>query len=320
MSTLASHNLAPATGTTPALLAWAGWQLRVPADWRPLKLMGTADKGWMMVGDAMCAFFSIHWEQQKRRGISDGEAWARGRLKRLGLLPDPSPPAQERFSACAWAHGVQSEEDKQTTHWFGYAARSNLLLGLKVNGVLPEPERALITREVLPTLRTSPADGQTTWSIYDLSFVTPPGFKLAKRHLFSGDVAMEFRKGRRESLLLRQVYPGDLALSRRDFEEWLASYPFIEHRRLRKSTLATEQWGHASRPELSGLRRTGRKRLGFPLGAFGPRWTHALAVHDKVLDRVLIAEHMACVPPDGKACEEAILGMNRPVREELRDG
>lgn len=310
----ASQNLEPSTVTAQGLLAWAGWQMRVPAEWRPLKLLGTADNGSMMVGDAMCACFSVHW-QYSRRAISDGEAWARQRLKRLGLLPDPSPPAAERFSACTWAHGVQVEEDKQTTHWFGYAARANLLLGIKVNGVLPEDQRDLVTRLVLPSVQTSPSDRETSWAMYDLSFMTPPGFKLFRRHLYMGDVALEFRKGRRESLLLRQVYPGDLALARRDYERWLEAYPFNEHRSLRKSSVTTSTWHDPHHADLTGLRRRGRKRIPVPLGGIAPRWNHALAVHDQTLNRLLIAEHNSRDVPDDAVCERAISQMNLQMRE-----
>ncbi len=298
-----------------SLLAWAGWQLQMPDDWRPLKLSGTPAKGWMMVGDAECAMFSIHWERPKAGALLDGQSWVAGRLRRHGVLPDGAPPAAEYFSACSWARGVQTEEDKQTTYWYGYAAPAELLLGLKINGVLPQAQLAQVTKRVLPTLRTSPADAPSTWAMYDLSFVAPPGFQLEKRHLFAGDVALEFRRGRRESLMLRQVYPGDLALGRRSYERWLAAYPFKQHRRLRSSGQKVEPWQEGLRQGVTGMLRRGRKRLGFPLGGLAPRWTSALAVHDQRLNRLLIAEHMATEETDGSVCAEAIGGMNQPWQE-----
>jgi hypothetical protein len=298
-----------------SLLAWAGWQLQVPGDWRPLKMSGTPTKGWMIVGDAMCALFSIHWEQPGDDAITNADAWVQQRLKRQGLEADPEPPAAERFSVCTWAHGVQSEEDKQTTYWYGYAEPAKLLVGVKVNGVLPESQRAQVTRQVLPTLRTSAVDTETVWAMHDLSFVAPPGFELAQQHLFVGDVALEFHRGRRETLLLRQVYPGDLALERRPAERWLAAYPFIEHRRLRKSSTTIVPWRHGSRREWSGTRRSGRKRLGFPLGFIAPRWTDAVAVHDQSLGRLLIVEHQSVDRPDGGVCDRAVLQMNQHVQE-----
>lgn len=316
MTALVSENLESYTGVRLAPLAWAGWQLHIPSDWRPLKIYGTPEKGWMMVGDAYCACFSIHW-QQSNGSVSDGKQWATDRLKRLGLFPDSSPPSAERFSACAWARDVQSEEEKKTTHWFGYSESADLLLGLKVNGALPEEHRDSMKHDVLPSLQTSPADDETIWTLYGLSLVSPPNFKLVERHLYMGDVALRFQKNRQESLMLRQVYPGGLALGRRNFERWLASYPFTEHRRMRASSVTMSSWQHPDFEDLVGLRRRGCKRLGIPLGGIMPRWNHALAVHDQTLDRLLIAEHSDSVMPDERICENAIAQMNRPLRESL---
>jgi hypothetical protein len=301
--------------TPHSALAWAGWRLEMPATWQPLKLTGTPAKGRMIVGDSVCAMFSIHWERLQRGIKADGREWVTERIQRHGVLPDGEPPAAEHFSACGWAHGVQTEEDKQTTYWYGYAAPSTLLLGVTVNGVLPAPVRQLVTKRVLPSLRATPADADSIWSMYDVSFTAPAGFELRHRHLYSGDVALEFTKGRHETLLLRQVYPGDLALGRRSFAGWLDGRPFKEHRRLRRTGATTEPWQHETRAELTGVRRAGRKRLPWPLGGIKPRWTNALAVHDRQLNRLLIAEHSAAVQPAATICATAIERMNQPRPE-----
>lgn len=301
------------SGDGRSLLAWARWQLTMPADWRPLKLMGTPGKGQMIVGDAVAAFFSIHWEQVRQKSILDGSAWVRTRLGRHGVLPRAAPPAARHFSACGWAHDVQTQEGKQTTLWYGYAANADLVIGIKVNGVLPDEQRNRVTREVLPSLCTSPADGDSTWSMYDVSFEAPAGFQLVRRHLYAGDVALEFRRAG-ERLMLRQVYPGDLALGRRRLERWLDAVPFLGHRRVRRRSTTTSGWQHASRQGLTGLWREGRKRLNWPLGWIAPRHAAALAVHDPGLNRLLIAEHSAATAADRAICEKAIDGMNRPGR------
>jgi hypothetical protein len=289
-----------------SLLAWAGWRLEMPATWQPLKLTGTPAKGRMIVGDSTCAMFSIHWERLKGSAIPDARAWVTERLKRHGVLPGGSPPGRKHFTACGWAYGVQTEEDKQTTYWYGCSADAQLVLGVTVNGVLPADLRDQVTGQVLTSLRVTPAGADSTWAMYDVSFVAPAGFELARRHLYSGDVALEFRRGRRETLLLRQVYPGDLALGRRSFEGWLATYPFLEHRRLRRVSVTTEP---------DGAWRRGEKRLGFPLEWVASRRTCALAVHDPRLNRLLIAEHMASAPPDEAVCRAAVERMNRFQRE-----
>lgn len=286
----------------------------MPEDWRPLKMLGTPAKGSMMIGDSECAMFSIHWQRRDRRTRDKGEQWVHDRLKKLGLTPDPAPPAAERFTACTWAQGVQTDEDKQTTHWFGYAESAGLFVGIKVNGVLPEDQLDRITHRVLPTLRTSPTDGESTWSMHEVSFVIPAGFELAQKHLFLGDVALEFIHGPNESLLVRQVYPGDLALQRRPFEKWLASYPFKEHRKLRRSNLRIDPWRLRHDPAMAGIHRRGDKRLPSPLGFASPRHTDARIIHDQALNRLLIAEHMSTNAPDGRVSEDAIARMNLPLQ------
>lgn len=300
--------------TADTLLAWAGWQMHIPSDWRPLKLMGTPQKGWMMVGDAVCAMFSVHWQQPRGGHVSDGDAWVRDRLKRQGLIANDHPPAADRFTSCAWARGVQTEEDKQTTFWYGYAEAARLLVGVKVNGVLPAGQLEVITDQILPSLRTSAVDDASTWAMHDVSFTVPPGFKLHQKHLFAGDVALEFHKGHRESLLVRQVYPGGLALARRPIELWIARYPFNEHRKMRRRGRVFEDWTHPVWSDLSGRRRTGWKKLGFPLGFARPRYSDGIAAHDESVNRLLVAEHLAARQPDGSLVEDAIAGMNLPLR------
>lgn len=301
-----------------SLLAWARWQLHIPSDWRPLKINGTLDKGWMIIGDAVCAIFSVHWERPAKRAISDGDLWVQERLKKQGLLADPMPPAADRFTSCAWARGVQSQEDKQTTYWYGWSEPAKLLLGIKINGVLPESELGIATEQVLPSLRAFAADEPSHWAMHDVNFVVPAGFELAQRHLFAGDVALEFTKEDAQSLLLRQVYPGELAIKRRKLENWLKAYPFKEHRRLRSASVQVDPWKRIGRSELKGIRRRGCKRLGRPLGMVNPRNTNALAVYDQSLDRLLIAEHMALGEPDADVCEQAVLKMNQQLRERMR--
>jgi hypothetical protein len=296
-----------------SLLAWARWQLDMPGEWQPLKLSGTPQKGQMVVGDSTCAIFIIKWERPKKGKVVDAKRWVAERLKRHGVLPQGNTPARKRFTACGWAQSVQSEEGKAMTYWYGYSESARLFLGITVNGALPEALRDRVVGEVLPSLRTTPEDAESVWAMYNLSFRVPVGFELAQRHLFSGDVALEFARGKRETLLLRQVYPGELALGRRSSEKWLEVYPFKEHRRLRRATLQVEPWRCTMRPGLAGMRRVAWKRLPAPLGWCAPRRTGALAVHDEALNRLLIAEHMINGAPDESLCESAIRKMNEEL-------
>ena len=292
-------------------LAWASWYLKMPADWQPLKLLGTPRKGNIVVGDADCAIFSLHWERPGGMAVSEGDAWVAARLKKLGVAGEPNPPAKAHFSACGWAHGIETEENKSTTYWYGYAASAGLVLGVKVNGFLPAALRDRAVKEVLPTLRVTPEGQDTLWSMYDVSFRSPPQYELKQKHLFSGDVALAFEKSKQESLLLRQVYPGDLALRRRSFERWMDMRPFLEHRKLRRRVVRVEDWQPAERRDISGVVRHGRKQLGIPLGWCAPRWLCGVAAHDTAVNRILIAEHLSAHEADQRMCERAIAQMNQ---------
>lgn len=298
------------SGSRKSLLAWAGWQLDMPSGWQPLKISGMPDKGQMIIGDSTCAFFLVNWEKAPAEGIPDVAHWGAGRMKRHGVTPQANPPAESRFTACVWAKGVQSDDGKETTYWYGYSEPARLILGVTVNGALPEALRNELVSEVLPTLRTTPLTGDCAWAMYDVEFRVPSGFGLVQKHLFSGDVALEFARGKKETLMVRQVYPGELALGRRSADSWLASYPFREHRRIRSAATRVESWQCRSRSPLSGVKRTGWKRLAFPMGWCSPRQTCALAVHDRELNRLLIAEHMTPGLPDPDLVETAIVRMN----------
>jgi hypothetical protein len=286
----------------------------MPSEWEPLKITGTPDKGNMIVGDNSCAIFSINWE--KSNGMVAGGAvdWLARRWKKLGVIPHDDPPASENFTDCGWAHGVQTEEGKETTYWFGFNLSAALLLGVKINGVLPEKVREQAVRQVLPSLRATPVGEDTIWSLYDVSFVVPGHYTLKQRHLYSGDVALEFtREGAKDSLLVRQVYPGDLALTRRPFERWIDMRPFKEHRRLRKRSVQTQAWQNEDRKGLSGIVRKGRKRLGVPLGWCSPRSSCAVAAHDQDLNRLLVVEHLSSHDADRSMCEAVVSKMNHVV-------
>jgi len=299
-----------APGDRHSLLAWAGWKLRMPREWQPLKLEGTPEKGQLIVGDSTCAMFIIKWDRYTRKAEADAAKWVQDRFKKHGVIPDAEPPAGQRFTACGWKKSVQTEEGKETVYWYGYSEEARLLLGITVNGVLPAHILRKIVRDVLPSLDAVPAAEGSLWAMYDVSFRAPAGYELAQKHLFSGDIALEFAKGRRETLMMRQVYPGGLALNRRPIEKWFDFYPFKEHRRTRRSSIQVSQWNHKERAELKGAMRSAWKRLPVPLGWCSPRYCRALAVHDQNLNRLLIVEHMTREDSGASICTEALAMMN----------
>jgi hypothetical protein len=194
------------------------------------------------------------------------------------------------------------------TIWSGYAAEAGLLLEVIVTSLTEEPLRAAIFASLVPKINVSVRDKPCCWSMYSVSFMSPPGFELNKRHLFSGDVALQFSRGRKETLLMRQVYPAGLALSRRNLERWMESAPFGERRRLRAPVRVA--WRRDAPRELEGIRQSGWKRLPSPLGRCAPRHSVAVAAVDKELDRLLIAERQNRRDDGGAEVDWVVESMN----------
>lgn len=296
--------------TASVLLAWCGWALEIPSTWQPLKIRMAPKKGEVMIGDASCALFSIKWERQETPLATAGKDWVDGRLRSLGVHGDDSPPAAEHFTACAWVRGLQTEEGKHTCYWFAYSEPAQLLVGITVNGVLAESERNQVIEQVLPSLRPTPVSEPSYWCLYDIGFTIPAGFELTRRHLYSGDVALEYRRGRHENLLVRQIYPGELALGRRSYEKWLNTYPYKRYRRLRMKTAVVQEWSSRERSSLQGIRREGWMRIPPPLGACSPRRVQAMAVLDDRLNRLLLVEYASRNVAEARLVEEIMNGMN----------
>ena len=300
------------TRTTPESLplAWSGWSLRVPEEWRPLKIAGGAGQGTMVLGDSAEATMQVKWWRPP--GSSPrAERWAKARLRRFAVSTRPDWAALDSFTDAVWVQDAGESSGPGRSLFCGYAPRAELLLELTINTAASESARRVSEREVLPSLTTVPRDEPTPWAVFDSSFLTPPGHDLARHRLNIGDhvVAVASPKGAR--ITVRQVYPADLALARRDLEDWLTFGPFKEHRRFNGRGDAAA-WSIDVRGRASeGLLRVGSKRLPSPLGWLAPRHSTAAVVRDQALDRLLIAEVDSPTEPDPGLLRALIADMNR---------
>jgi hypothetical protein len=264
-------------------LAWSGWQMRIPADWRPLRV--EHDRGVMMVGDGVQAIIQIKWWRHGKKDF-DSKTWIRQRTKRL-VLEDNSPGPAD-FSPCGWALPAV---DESKAIWCGYAPRARLALEIVINRAVSDKVNRLVVSRVLPSLVVTDAESPTRWAIFDVSFETPPGFGVRSRHVKLGDVALEFVSDEGARLVIRQVYPAILALQRRKMAGWLDFSPFKEYRRC-QHVGKVEEWSVASGNKiLNGFRRRGHKRLPFPLSWISPKWSLAAVLQDEELDRLIVTEY-----------------------------
>ncbi len=272
--------------------AWQGLTVPLRPEWRPLRIEGNWEQGAVTIGDRQGAVFSLRW--LRPAGGVDGAAWIAQRTEQTAAgQSSPRPPQPAGFTAVNWIRGLAVREEARKTVWWGYAptpdapkdapTQSAVRPGVLVEAILTDlakPEtNAWFIEHSLPRLQAQPENGPLDWRIYSARFATPPGFRLQEHRLASGDLALRFKRGRREGLLLRQVYPAGLALARRNAEGWLADRPFLERRRFR---------GELTEPRPQTLMRTGWKRIPFPFGPFAPRRCTGLLV--EAADRLFMAE------------------------------
>jgi hypothetical protein len=297
-------------GTVP--LAWVGWELVMPDEWRPLRIEGSWDSGSLVVGGTADPVAQIKWLRPRRRSF-DAERWIRRRLRSRRLEPGRPPGAAPRgFAEGAW---VPDENSRQLLRsWYGYSREAGLLIEVVANAETDRSSRRELARLVVPSLRTSAKDAPTRWSVFGSSFETPAGYVLARRRVGLGDVTIDLAGPNRSRLVLRQVYPGELALKRRKLARWLEVRPFKEKRRYRSKDEPAECVIETDGRELRGLRITGWKRLPFPLGFIAPRRSTAAAVVDAELDRVLVAEYDAPDEADPAVVDRALARMNWAMR------
>jgi hypothetical protein len=244
----------------------------------------------MMIGDAENPVMRVQWRRvSEKGGAFDAGKWLERRFKKQKITPSPNPPAPARFAETAWAQDVEVRQDEQKTLWYGYSRAAGLLVEIVVTSLTDKRLRKEIFKTVVPGMKVSAPDEPCRWALHDVGFTSPPGFEIGRRRLNAGDIALELRKGKRERLLVRQLYPAGLAVSRRTLDRWLEVPPFLERRRAWKP--GREDW--RSRAGVEGIRRCGWRRLPAPVGRFAPRYTTAIAAVDEGLDRLLIAEHQA---------------------------
>jgi hypothetical protein len=289
------------------ILSWAGWSMPVREDWRPMRIKGEHRAGSMMIGDAESPIVRVKWFRPKDAEKFDGAAWLKERFKQLGAVPESGAPKPERFTGVGWVRDLEPKEGESRSVWYGWSLDAGIALECVVTNLTDEEARDEVLNVSVAGLQVTSAGEPCRWSLYGIGFVSPAGFELEKKHLYSGDIALQFKAGK-ERVLLRQVYPAKLAVSRRKLERWLDCSPFKQHRKFKLRN--SEPWHLNSGRQVDGIKRQGAKRLPSPLGFCAARSTCAIAAEDKQNDRVLIAEHIVPGECSGDLVGQAIASMN----------
>jgi hypothetical protein len=289
--------------------AWMGWGFSMPSDWRPLSLRGGWRDGAAVLGNSEWAMLSVKWHRPRRRRF-DPEQWISRRMERAACLmrePEGSTPAGFSIAARSaipsrW-HGVPRDV------WCGYAPQAGLLLEIVINPDIPADLREIIDRLLLPSLFASHSEQTLRLALFGTCFNGPPGSSLQAWHLMLGDIALLLALDRGGRLLLRQVYPARLALSRRALPRWLSHSPFRDRRRFipdgdSKPCKIFMNPGHRA-----GLYCRGSKRFPFPAGGVRAFRSMAAAVQDAAIDRIFIVQYDAREEPDSRIVLELFQGM-----------
>ena len=283
----------PAVPTRLAPFAWCGWSLSVPAKWRPVKVGGDATKGSVLFADLDRPRLGLRWDTPpEKRVLTAGEAdWLVDDLLRqeVGRL------AADEAVACGAATGdwpaarlyVEPKPPGRDV-FVGVSRTSRRVVELVCH---TRRRDRLLENVLLPTLADAAADEPRRWSIFDLNLATPPGYAMATHTLLAGDLRLNLTQqvGRRTlPLVVRQVRPARLALSRLPLETWLTRFAAESLRFHKPLGGATPTEIHLPGAAAAGLHQVLARRRRYRWLWSVPERLHAAALHDAAGDRLLL--------------------------------
>ena len=282
---LTVHHQLPTTNSQ--LLAWHGWRLSVPDDWNPVKVEGDAGAGLLLLADLERPRLGVRWKSLSPK--ADAHAWAlRSITEEIGALAaaesrptndpawrggllytEPDPPGRDVFAAVSAATGRGVQIVHHTRHRQGSDRR--------------------FADEILAHLSDTPADQPREWSIFDLTCRSPAGWRLQWYRFHAGDVTLAFARRDRTRVVLRQIGPATLALSRQPLEAWIKQLDKPTSKLYRPPTATTPIAITLRTQPLRGLTTILRRRKRLFWAVFTRDQTR-LAVHDEPRNRLLIAQ------------------------------
>ena len=279
------------------LLAWQGWQLRVPDDWNPVKVDGDADQGQLLLADLERPRLGLRWRRLSKR--VDAEKWTRqsvkeevGELAASEARPLDIPGSENgapagKSAERAWQANLLYAEPQPPGRdvWAGVSTATGR--GLQVVFHVKKRDRQFAD-EILPALQDTPADAQRPWAIFDLNCQSPPGWAVQWYRFYAGDLALSFANGRGR-VMIRQVGPAGLALSRQPLETWLKQQDKTVAKLYRPVGEPVVAEVTLRGQSIQALRSAMRKRRRL-FWAVTIRDQLRLAVHDAGRNRLIIAQ------------------------------
>jgi hypothetical protein len=268
-----------------AMLAWQGWQIRLPPGCNPLKLEGDFARGQVLVADMKQPRFGMRWSTPAAKKI-DAYRWVNNALREeVGRL------AADEARSCASENWIEAKIYSEPSPpgrdlWVAYSKMSGRLI--QIVCPVDSPECRCVDGLIL-SLSDSKADAELSWSVFGLSCRTPPHFRLASNKLNAGDLTLNFQHQRRR-LSVRQIGIADLALKRKTLAQWLEDQQRKQKQYRSETETATLSLATNDGRKLEGMRLQMHRRRRLFWARHLPAKTTMIALHDAHLNRLVLAD------------------------------
>lgn len=202
--------------------AWAGLILDTPDSYRPLKIDGVSYNGRVILADDERARLEITWATNASRRFKADKFIRRralsglARIDRKQAMGDLVDVEHPHFQPM-----VRYDDDAaNVTRWVGYCGKTKRAVDvIYQRGAAAEDAR--MRDSVLPSLRDQPLDEPQRWALYGFHFTVPANMRYVDSNLNLGDMRLTFRGPRKAKLVLRELHPAKLALTRQKLGKWL---------------------------------------------------------------------------------------------------
>lgn len=259
---------------------WQGIKTLIRPDWRVLRIEGDVLKGAITVGDRYDPIVQVRWVRCEENFYP--EKWLENRISKTAAgQTSQDAPKVNGFTNIEWIRDLQLKSEAAKTVWWGYSESAKIQLEVLMTDICAAECTEWVIKNTIPSFEAFSIDEPWEWRIYSCDFTTPSGFKLSQKRLSVGDVTIELTGEAGARIMLRQIYPASLALSRRSLDKWSQDNPFLQRRRYK-----TED---ASETE-DCIDRQGTFNIPFPLGWIRPKKFHKVIYHNEELDRLFYAE------------------------------
>lgn len=271
------------------LLSWHGWSLQLPDDWSPVKIEGDWSKGSILIADFHASRLAIRWQSAPKRKF-DARAWASKAIgAEVGQLMLKESVEHTPGAPFSTGRLFNEPEPPGRDVWVGHSKVSNRLLEVVFQ---TKALSRTLRDQILPGINDQPADEALQWSIFDLRCTSPAGWTLKSQRLNAGDLTLSFGR-KNQVLIVRQLAPARLALSRQPLEKWLDAQQQIWKKMYRvKGQITPASLDELDEDTTDGtvVKRIIHRRRRFCLVRWISKQRVTVAAHEVDRDRVVLID------------------------------